>query len=124
MAEPVNDPYADRRQHPRHPLALPWPAKGDINGKNVDADIIDISIMGAKFRLKDLSIQSGFEPGNKTIWNIKLPSGSEVSTETMARWIHRFPEGFILGANFTNSTKDKVIEELHRLKLQNAGAAA
>ncbi len=123
MAEPTNDPYADRRQHPRHPLALPWPAKGDFKGKNVDADIIDISIMGAKFLLRDFSI-TGFAPGHKIIWNIKLPSGGEVTTETIARWIHRFPEGFILGANFTNSTKDKVVEELHRLRQQNSAVAA
>ncbi len=106
----------DRRQHPRHPLVLPWPAKGDFNGQIVEADIIDISRMGAKFRVKDPSVQTNFTPGNKTNWTVKLPSGSEVVTETLSRWIHRFPEGYILGANFTNQVNNQIVDELQRLK--------
>jgi hypothetical protein len=115
MVEAGNDSQDDRRQHPRHHLALPWPAAAEINGRKIDADIIDISKMGAKFRCKDLSIQTDFVPGKVTSWSIIMPSGSTVSARTSARWLHRFPEGYILGANFADQSSSQIVEELRRL---------
>jgi len=106
---------ADRRVHSRHALSLPWPAQADFNGRRLAADIVDISKMGAKFRLKEQSVQDDFVPGNTSVWFIRLPSGREVAAEVAARWIHRFHEGYIMGANFTDRTEHAVIDELLRL---------
>jgi hypothetical protein len=105
----------ERRTSSRHQLSLPWSATTTMNGQDISAEMVDISIHGAKIRLPQLSSQHMLVPGTEMVWNIAMPSGKEVEVNVLSRWVHRFPEGYILGVSFIDneliSSELKILHE-------------
>lgn len=110
---PEQTSVLERRKSSRHQLSLPWTVSTVMSGHKVSAEMIDISTMGAKIRLPEFAAHRMLIPGTELVWNIDLPSGREISVSVSSKWVHRYPEGYILGVSFVDS--NLISKELDRL---------
>ena len=106
---------AERRQSLRHKLALPWPACATIHGETINAEMIDVSLDGAKIRLLDFAIHRIMSPGYEADWTVKHPGGNKITFHALVRWLHRFPDGFVLGVYFIDGDNNIFIQEIRQL---------
>jgi hypothetical protein len=91
-----SEPYADRRVHPRVPVALP--AFIHVDGERHSAQILDLSSGGAK-----LNCPAGVLAGTAVILNC-----GTLAREAMVRW----QNGPVLGLSFDCELDARELSEL------------
>jgi len=111
-----NSTGSNRRVASRLEVSLPWNAELDHRGTAISAELIDISEGGAKFRSTDFSFETGIQKGHSTDWTVVLPSGGRTRFRAEVRWLHRFPEGHIIGVSFYDSIDPGLLNEIKRLE--------
>jgi c-di-GMP-binding flagellar brake protein YcgR len=107
---------SDRRVAFRCDVALPWNASIAHEGNNFSAELIDLSEGGAKFRSSDFSFESGIQKGHTVDWSVDLPSGKKTRFRAEVRWLHRFPEGHIIGVRFLDAVSAVLLKELNQVE--------
>lgn len=99
--ETGEDVAMERRETYRTVFRLPRPATIDINGAPCDAEMIDLSENGAKFRCPVALDGPMPRRDGDTVCSIRLESGAVTRIKGSIRWTMRYPEGVTLGVRFT-----------------------
>ena len=90
----------NRREAMRTLLPLPRSATLDIGSLSLDAEMIDLSETGAKFRFAHPLNRSLLHVDAQTVCSIRLESGAVACIKASVRWTQQYPEGIMLGVRF------------------------
>jgi len=93
----------ERREHDRFPCDIPFPASFSSDGGKLDAFVDDVSIGGAKLRIKQAQDQVPFLIQGEFDYTFHTTIGV---TECKARtaWVQRVGSDFVWGIEFIKIT--------------------
>jgi hypothetical protein len=111
----------ERREDRRFLFSLPQPATIVCEGETHGAEMIDISLTGAKFRCTGQDKKSLPQRDGEAVCTIRLPSGTTWSINGSIRWTIRYPEGVTLGVRFAENAEEKLAEIMGNKGIISAG---
>ncbi|MBD3239469.1 MAG: hypothetical protein GF331_02715 [Chitinivibrionales bacterium] len=91
----------ERRSTARTPLATFCPTSFSYNGRTYEALMIDLSEIGAHFRLAEHEEHVDLPAGTELIFDIRTPYG-ETSCRGVVRWSRHLGDFYRWGVRFTS----------------------